>query len=204
MIHACLSTICFVFCYTLWRFYAFSELTYWRDAIVPVPCFLLFFVFQKSYTGNILGIGRNKSRTSYFFWTKDEDRRRAGGGPEGSHTRGWRAPPLGRARGWCGPPGRPLTPPLRLFKTLQSPNPKSIGNFLEEVPQLRHRHRWISGDRSHCSDTLPGRGSAPRAISIDAIASTAVSIDFTAISTNVAVSYDEEGVVLPWGWGLYR
>jgi hypothetical protein len=46
---------------------------------------------------------------------------------------------------------------------------------------------------------LPGRGSAPEAISIDAVASTAVSIDFTAISTNVDVSYDEEGVVLPRG-----
>jgi hypothetical protein len=49
------------------------------------------------------------------------------------------------------------------------------------------------------SGTLPGRGSATGAISIDAVASTAVSIDFTAISTNVAVSYDEEGVVLPRG-----
>jgi hypothetical protein len=51
---------------------------------------------------------------------------------------------------------------------------------------------------------LPGQGSAPRAISIDSIASTAVSIDFTAISIDVAVSHDEEGVVLPQGWGLYR
>jgi hypothetical protein len=44
-----------------------------------------------------------------------------------------------------------------------------------------------------------GRGSSPGAISIDAIASTAVSIDFTVISFNVVVSYDEEGVVLPRG-----
>jgi hypothetical protein len=78
-------------------------------------------------------------------------------------------------------------------------NPKSIGNFSEEVLQLRRRHRRISGDRSLCSGTLSGRGSAPGAISIDAVASTAVSIDFTAISTNVAVSYNEEGVVLPQG-----
>jgi hypothetical protein len=55
------------------------------------------------------------------------------------------------------------------------------------------------GDRSLCSGTLLGRGSALGAISIDAIASSAVSIDFTAISTNVVVSYDEEGVVLPQG-----
>jgi hypothetical protein len=31
------------------------------------------------------------------------------------------------------------------------------------------------------------------------IAISAISIDLTAISTKLAVSYDEEGVVLPWG-----
>jgi hypothetical protein len=39
----------------------------------------------------------------------------------------------------------------------------------------------------------------PGAISINVVASSAVSIDFTAISTNIAISYDEEGVVLPRG-----
>jgi hypothetical protein len=71
-----------------------------------------------------------------------------------------------------------------------------IGVFREDVLQLRRHHRRISADRSLCSGTLPGWGSAPRAISIDVVASTDVSIDFTAISTNVIVSYDEEGVVL--------
>jgi hypothetical protein len=50
-----------------------------------------------------------------------------------------------------------------------------------------------------CFDTLPGGGSAPGAISIDVVASTTVSIDFTAIFFNVVVSHDEEGVVLPRG-----
>jgi hypothetical protein len=38
------------------------------------PVFAVF-VFQKSYTGNILGIGRNKSQTFYFYRTfaKTED-----------------------------------------------------------------------------------------------------------------------------------
>jgi hypothetical protein len=51
-------------------------------------------------------------------------------------------------------------------------------------------------DRSLCSGTLPGWGSALGAISIDVVASTAVSINFTTISTNVDVSYDEERAVL--------
>jgi hypothetical protein len=65
--------------------------------------------------------------------------------------------------------------------------------------QLHRHHRRILGDRSLCSGTLPGRGSAPGAISINVVASITVSIDFTAISTNIIVSYDEEGVVLPRG-----
>jgi hypothetical protein len=53
------------------------------------------------------------------------------------------------------------------------------------------------GDRSLYSGTLPGRGIAPGAIFIDSVDSTTISIDFTAISIDVAVSHDEEGVVLP-------
>jgi hypothetical protein len=78
-------------------------------------------------------------------------------------------------------------------------NPKSIDVFPSKVPQRRCHRRQISGDKGLYSGTLPGWGSAPRAISIDTVASTTISIDFTAISTNVAVSYDEEGVVLPRG-----
>jgi hypothetical protein len=83
-------------------------------------------------------------------------------------------------------------------------NPKTIGVFPRIVLQCRRHRRPNSRDRSLCSGTPPGRGSAPGAISVDVIASTAVSIDFTAISINVDVSHDEEGVVLPRGRGLYR
>jgi hypothetical protein len=85
------------------------------------------------------------------------------------------------------------------IKSLLKENPKTISVFPRTVPQRRRRRRKISGDINLCSGTLPGRGSALGAISIDAVASSAVSIDFTAMSTNVTVSYDEEGVVLPRG-----
>jgi hypothetical protein len=55
------------------------------------------------------------------------------------------------------------------------------------------------GERNLYSGTLPGRGSAPKPSSSVSIAVSAVSIDLTAISIIVAVSDDEEGVVLPWG-----
>jgi hypothetical protein len=52
--------------------------------------FSVVFVFQKSYRGNILGIGQNKSRTSYYLMKLPEDRRGDGGGPQASHIVGQR------------------------------------------------------------------------------------------------------------------
>jgi hypothetical protein len=75
MLHACLYTICFVFCYTSWRFYAFSGTNLLTRCHSASSLFSTVFVFLKSYAGNILGIGRNKSRTSYFYrsFTKTKD-----------------------------------------------------------------------------------------------------------------------------------
>jgi hypothetical protein len=75
MLHACLDTICFVFCYTSWHFYAFSGTNLLTRCHSASSMFSVIFVFQKSYTENILGIGRNKSQTSYFYrsFAKTED-----------------------------------------------------------------------------------------------------------------------------------
>ena len=73
------------------------------------------FVFQKSCTGNILGIGRNKSRSQYFTETKTK----SGGGTKRRHRAA--TPALGAAWAWpaprhgVGPPGAQPTSILRLF-----------------------------------------------------------------------------------------
>jgi hypothetical protein len=54
-------------------------------------------VFKKSYTRNILGIGRNKFQKSYFSRMLPEDRKRAGEGPEAALTHRWHDPGLGHA-----------------------------------------------------------------------------------------------------------
>jgi hypothetical protein len=57
--------------------------------------FSAIFVFQKSYTGNILGIGRNKSQTSRNSPKLLENRRGNRVGPRETHTTGRRGPGLG-------------------------------------------------------------------------------------------------------------
>jgi hypothetical protein len=92
MLHACLYTICFVFCYTSWRFYAFSGTNLLTRCHSANSLFSAISMFQKSYTGNILRIGRNKSRTSYFLPKLHENRRWDGGGPRAGLTIGGARP----------------------------------------------------------------------------------------------------------------
>jgi hypothetical protein len=61
---------------------------------VPVPYFFAIFVFQKSYTGNILEIGRNKSQTSYFYQSFAETENEMEGGQEPGSPQGGAAQPL--------------------------------------------------------------------------------------------------------------
>jgi hypothetical protein len=104
MLYACSYTICFEFCYTSWCFYAFSRTNILTRCHSASSLFPAIFVFQKSYTGNILGIGRNKNRTSYFprSFTKTKDET---GGRSQAHHRGARPSP------WpCHPMVRPAGP----------------------------------------------------------------------------------------------
>jgi hypothetical protein len=160
MLHACFYTICLLFRYTSWHFYAISGTNLLKRCHSVSSLFYAVFVFQKSYTGNILGIGRNKSRASRNSPKLLENWRGDGVGPRGPHTIGRRGLAPSRAPYVCGRPGSPLMTPLRLYKASRWKILGGVGKFPERVPQLRRRRRWISGDRSLCSGTLPGRGSA--------------------------------------------
>jgi hypothetical protein len=96
MLHACFYTICLVFCYTLWHFYAISGTNLLTRCHNVSSLFSAVFVFQKSYTRNILGIGRNKFLKSYFSRKLPEIRRGEGEGPQAALTLGSRGLPLAR------------------------------------------------------------------------------------------------------------
>ena len=137
--------------------------------------------FWKNYRNSILpedsGSQKDKSR----------------GGLEPPHAP-WARLGLSRAQGWCRllvhhlatPFGIYIVPDLKLTEESTISPEKFQSSAAIQNPN--------SGDRSLCFGTLPGRGIAPGAISIDTTASIIV----------VAASHDEEGVVLPRGWGLYR
>jgi hypothetical protein len=95
-------------------FYAFFGTNLLTRCHSASSLFSVVSVFQKSYTGNILGIGQNKSRTSQYLMKLLEDRRGDREGPGASLTTRGCGPAPGRAALWWGRPGPPLTLPLRL------------------------------------------------------------------------------------------
>jgi hypothetical protein len=160
---------------------------------VPVPVFCYFCVSKKLHMKYSLN-WMKWSPKFLFSPTWDRVQSRDGGGPGGGHTTWWCGCTPGCATLWCGAPGQPPDITLPPIKSPRHENPKSIGVHPRKILQCRRHQRRSSRGRSLCSGTLPGWAIAPGAISIDSIA----------ISINVANSYDEEGVVLPRGWGLYR
>jgi hypothetical protein len=97
MLDACFYTICLVFRYTSWHFYAFSGTNLLTIRHSASSLFSAIFVFQKSYTGNILRIGQNQSQSPRILLKLPENRRGDGVGPRGGHTPGRRGPGPGRA-----------------------------------------------------------------------------------------------------------
>jgi hypothetical protein len=114
MLHACLCTICFLFCYISWHFYVFSGTNLLTRCHSASSLFSAIFVFQKSYTGNILGIGRKKDEVPIFPNKRRSPKQRRRGASRRPHHRVVRPTPGPRTR-WCGHLAHLLTPPFRLY-----------------------------------------------------------------------------------------
>jgi hypothetical protein len=130
MLHACLYTVCFVFFYTSWRFYAFSGTNLLTRCHSTSSLFSAIFVFQKSNTGNILIIGRNESQTFYFPEASRSPKMRRRGARSQDHPRVARPTPSPRHQGW-GQLAHLLTLPFRLYIPLNGKNLKDGSLFLE-------------------------------------------------------------------------
>jgi hypothetical protein len=86
-----------MFRYTSWHFYVFFGTNLLTSRHSASSLFSAVFVFQKSYTENILGIGRNQSQPSRYFTELPGNPRGDGVGPRGGLTPGRRGPAPGRA-----------------------------------------------------------------------------------------------------------
>jgi hypothetical protein len=123
-----------MFCYTSWHFYAFSGTNLLMRCHSVSSLFSAVFMFQKSYIGNILGIGRNKSRSSYFFQHKTKSKAETEGGQRAA------TPPHGVGHPWpCrGMVWAPGPPPDIALLPIYSPrweNSKGPINFPENILQ---------------------------------------------------------------------
>jgi hypothetical protein len=139
MLHACFYTIWLVFRYTSWHFYAFFGTNLLTRCHCAGSLFSVVFVFQKSYIGNILEIGWNKSRTSRNLPKLPENWKGDGKEPGGGLTtrgwpRAWPRPPVVRAP-WSTPDAAPSP-----IKTPRWEKPKHLITFPEYIA-IHRRHR---------------------------------------------------------------
>jgi hypothetical protein len=150
-----------MFRYTSWHFYVFSRTNLLTSRHSASSMFSAIFVFQKSYTRNILGIGRNKFLKSYFSRKLPEIRRGDGvGATRWPHTRAARPSPWPCPLCVRPPRSTPDDAPSPI-KTPRREKPKDPINFPET-----HRDPPPSWTRDRegpeaLPGTLPERGITP-------------------------------------------
>jgi hypothetical protein len=86
MLYACLHTICFVFCYTSWRFYAFSRTNLLTRCHSASSLFLLFLCLRKATQEIFSEMDETKAKPSIFTEASRRPKMRQRG------TRGWPHP----------------------------------------------------------------------------------------------------------------
>jgi hypothetical protein len=112
------------------------EMFYYIQNEIHVFCC---FVFQKSCTGNLLGIGRNKSRSSYYYRNEDGVQRRDEGAPQAATPGHVAAQALATPWGGVGPPRRPPTSPFRLVIDDLWKDVNTRASIHEKFHRSRHR-----------------------------------------------------------------
>jgi hypothetical protein len=158
MLHAYFTPIVLCFIYTLWHFYAFSRTNLLMRCHSASSLFSVVFVFQKSYTWNILGIDLNMKAEVLIYPTRrripKERRRGARGQPH--HRVAWATPWSRHHVVWT--PGPPLDIALPPINSLQRENPKKMNIFHETYckPPPSSSRDWEGLEA--LPSTLPERG----------------------------------------------
>jgi hypothetical protein len=75
-------------------FMRFPELTYWQDAKLPVPCFLLFLCFRKATQKIFSELDETKAKTPIFLGRRTKTEREPEGGQRAATPKGGAGHPL--------------------------------------------------------------------------------------------------------------
>jgi hypothetical protein len=130
MLHACLCTICFVFCYTSWHFYAFSRTNLLTRCHSASSLFSAVLCFRKATHEILSELGETKAKVPIFpkAWRSPKQRRRgARGRPHHPMARATPRPCQGMV---CAPGPPPNTALLPIYFPRQE-NPKARSIFHE-------------------------------------------------------------------------
>jgi hypothetical protein len=134
MLHACLCTICFVFCYTLWCFYAFSRTKMLMRCHSASSLFSAVLCFRKATQEIFSELDETKAKVPIFPDTRRSPKQRRGGARGQPHHRVARASPWPRHQ-VVGPPSPPPDAALPPIYSSRRENPKDPINFLENILQ---------------------------------------------------------------------
>jgi hypothetical protein len=99
MLRACLHTICFVFCYTSWHFYAFSRTNLLTRCYSANSLFLLFLCFRKATQEIFSELDETKAKPSIFTKASRRPKMRRRGARSQPHPRMARPTPGPRHQG---------------------------------------------------------------------------------------------------------
>jgi hypothetical protein len=134
MLHACLCTICFVFCYTSWCFYTFSGTNLLTRCHSARSCFLLFLFFRKVTQEIFSELDETKVEVPIFPDTRRSPKqRRRGARGQPHHRVAWPSPwPCHQV---VGPPGPPPDATLLPIYFPRRENPKRPINFPKNILQ---------------------------------------------------------------------
>jgi hypothetical protein len=134
MLHACLYTICFVFCYTLWRFYAFSRTNLLTRCHSASSLFSVFLCIRKVTQEIFSELDETKIEPPIFTEASRRPKRRRRGATGQAHPRVARPTPGPRHQGVrpAGPPPDAALPPIY---SPRREKPKAPINFSRNILQ---------------------------------------------------------------------
>jgi hypothetical protein len=170
MVHACLYTICFVFCYTSWRFYVFSRTNLLTRCHSVSSLFFAFLCFRKVTQEIFLELDETQAESPIFTEASRRPKMRWRGARGQAHHMVARPSPWPRHHmvRLGGPPSDAALSPI---KSPQREKPKGQIAFPRNILQSRH-HRSEIGRIQELFPAPYRRGeSLPEAFSTTMVAS---------------------------------